>query len=123
MEFLTCSADLDIWMKLLVRPKYGLGYNVDVLIYVDDVLVIHNDADSVLRRINKYFKLDSSSIGDHAIYLGPSGRKCDLRIGYGHGQISQKGMSRNWWQIFRSIWLSCLMRFGSCRRRSLITPL
>ena len=33
-------------------------------------MVIHHDADIVLRQIDKYFKLNPSSIGDPDIYLG-----------------------------------------------------
>ena len=37
---------------------------------MDDVTVIHHDADSVLWIIDKYFKLNPNSIGDPDIYLG-----------------------------------------------------
>ena len=54
----------------MVRPEYGFDYYAYVLIYVDCVMVIHNDAESVLRQIDKYFKLNTSSIGNPDIYLG-----------------------------------------------------
>ena len=54
----------------MVRPDYGFNYYAYVLIYVDDVMVIHHDTDSVLRIIDKYFNLNPSSIGEPDIYLG-----------------------------------------------------
>ena len=52
-----CPDDLDLWVKPMVRPEDGFDYYACVLIYVDGVMVIHHDADIVLRKIDKYFKL------------------------------------------------------------------
>ena len=49
LVFLTCPADLYLWMKPTVRPEDRFYYYAELLIYVDDVMVIHNDAESVLR--------------------------------------------------------------------------
>ena len=56
-------------MKPTVRPEDGFNCYVCVLIYVYDVMVIHHDTESVLRRIYKYFKLNPSLIGDPDIYF------------------------------------------------------
>ena len=48
----------------MVRPDDGFEYFAHVLIYVDDVMVIHHEAESVLRQIYNYFKLMTSSIGN-----------------------------------------------------------
>ena len=70
LGFLTCPSDQDIWMKPMIRHGGGFNYYAYVLIYVDDFMFIHNDADSLLRMIDKYFKLKTSSIGEPYIYLG-----------------------------------------------------
>ena len=70
LGFSLCPADLDVWMKPMVRLEDGFDYYAYILIYVDNVMVIHHDADSVLQRIYKYVKLDPSSIGYPEIYLG-----------------------------------------------------
>ena len=57
LVFLPCTSDIDIWMKPMSRPEYGFDYHAYVLIYMDDVVVINHDADIVLRKIDKYFKL------------------------------------------------------------------
>ena len=57
LGFLPCPEDLYICMKPMVRPEDGYDYYAYVLIYVDGVMVIHHDADIVLRKIDKYFKL------------------------------------------------------------------
>ena len=48
LGFLPCPADLDLYMKPMVRPEDEFEYYAYVLIYVDDVMVIHQDADTVL---------------------------------------------------------------------------
>ena len=70
LVFLPCSDDLDLWMKPMVRHENGFDYYAYVLIYIDDVMVTHHDTESVLRRIDKYFKLKPIPIGDPGIYLG-----------------------------------------------------
>ena len=64
LELLSCPADPDLWMKPMVRPEYGFNYYTYVLTYVYYVMVIYQDAEIVLRRIDKYFKLNPSFIGD-----------------------------------------------------------
>ncbi len=40
-----------------------------MLLYVDDVLVVHHDATDVLLRLDKFFKMKPGLIGDHDVYL------------------------------------------------------
>ena len=68
--FLPCLVDLNLWMNPMVRPKDGFEHYAYVLIYVDDVTIIHHDAECMLWRIDKYFKLKLRSISDPDIYLG-----------------------------------------------------
>ena len=53
LVFLPCSSDLYLWMNPMVSPEDGFNYYTDVLIYVDDVMVIHHDAENLLRIIDK----------------------------------------------------------------------
>ena len=62
LVFLPCPAELDIWTKPMVMPDYGFNYYTYVLIHVEYVMVIQHDAEIVLRRIDKYSKLNPSSI-------------------------------------------------------------
>ena len=48
LVFLPCPADQDLWMNPMARPYDGFDYYSYVLIYVDDVMVIHHDTESVL---------------------------------------------------------------------------
>ncbi len=45
-------------------------YNSYILVYVDDVLCIHDDPDSILTQIDKYFLLKPDSVGEQDVYLG-----------------------------------------------------
>ena len=62
-------------------PDDGFDYYAYVRIYVENVIVIHHDADNVLWRKYKYFKLKPSSIGDPGIYFGTKLNKMRLETG------------------------------------------
>ena len=64
-----CKGDNDLWMKPEIDPD-GDQYYSYILCYVDDVLVVHHDAMTTLMKIDKYFKLKPSSIGDPDVYIG-----------------------------------------------------
>ena len=81
LVFLPCTADLYLWMKPFLWPDDGFNYYAYVLIYVENVMVIHHDIESVLWRIDKYFKLKPSPIGDAEIYLGFKLKKMRLYNG------------------------------------------
>ena len=80
LGFKRCPADPDIWMKAETRPD-GFRYYSYVLLYVDDCLCIHHDAENVLRQVDKYFMMKPGSIGDPDIYLGAKLRKVRLDNG------------------------------------------
>jgi hypothetical protein len=53
-----------------------------VLIYIDDTLVISENAETILRNeIGKYFEIKQESIGPPKIYLGGHLRKVQLENG------------------------------------------
>ena len=58
-----------LWIKPEIDSE-GDKYYSYILCYVDDVLVVHHNAMTTLMKIDKYFKLKPSSIGDPDIYLG-----------------------------------------------------
>jgi hypothetical protein len=74
LGYTPCLADNDVWLKEEVRED-GFAYYSYILIYVDDILVIHHDAMKILKKIDWYFKMKPESMGDPDIYLG-----CKLRL-------------------------------------------
>ena len=68
MGYTSCRGDNDLWIKPETDPDRDKYYSY-ILCYVDDVLVVHHDAMTTLMKIDKYFKLKPSSIGDPDIYL------------------------------------------------------
>jgi len=87
----SCLADQDLWMKAEVRPQDGHKYYAYALLYVDDILVVHHDAMSCLKRIDKYFKMKPGSIGDPDFYLGAKLRQTQLPNGvFAWGMSSSK---------------------------------
>ena len=75
LGYTPCLADPDLWYKDEVIPDDGFEYYSCILCYVDDILVIHHDSLSILKRIDSYFKLKPASIGDPDIYLGAKSNK------------------------------------------------
>ena len=80
MGFVPCLADPDSWMLATEKPD-GTKYWAYVLLYVDDVMVVHHDALSILARLDKYFKLKPGSVGDPGMYLGATVKKMILDNG------------------------------------------
>lgn len=66
----SCLADQDLWMKAEVRPDDNFKYYAYALLYVDDILVIHHNAEQCLKQLDTYFKMKTDSIGDPDFYLG-----------------------------------------------------
>jgi hypothetical protein len=80
LGYLPCLADNDVWYKAETKPD-GLKYYAYVLIYVDNILVIHHDAMAALMEINKFFTIKKEGMGDPDIYLGCKLRKHTLPNG------------------------------------------
>ena len=84
MEFLnfkSCLADPDMWMRPAIKSD-GNTYYEYILLYVDDVLVVSENAESILRNeLRKYFHLKEESIGPPTVYLGGSVSKVQLENG------------------------------------------
>jgi len=80
MGYTPCLADPDLWMKAEVRED-GFKYYAYVLCYVDDVLSISHNAEEVLTRLDKYFRIKPGSLGDPDIYLRAKLKKMRLPNG------------------------------------------
>ncbi len=81
LGFTSSLADPDVWFRSLKRTT-GEEYYEYVLLYVDDVLVISERADKVLRKeIGHHFVLRDESIGPSSNYLGGKLREITLENG------------------------------------------
>ena len=81
LGYLPCKPDLDLWYKPMVRPEDNFKYYAYMLLYVDDCLAIHHDAEMALTELNNYFAMKKGSIGDPDIYLGAKLRAVELSNG------------------------------------------
>ena len=70
MGYTSCKADPDLWLKAETRPDDKFKYYSYILCYIDDILMVHHGALSILAQINSYLPLKPSSVGDPDIYLG-----------------------------------------------------
>ena len=81
LDFTSCLADPDVWMRPAKKAD-GSTYYEYILLYVDDCLVVSENAKSVLTdNLGRYFDLKKDSIGPPKIYLGGHVRKVDLDNG------------------------------------------
>ena len=96
LKFESCKADPDVWYRKAIGPN-GPHWEY-VLLYTDDVLVVAQDPNKILRaEIGKHFTLKEKSIGPPKIYLGgkvrqvklDNGRKC---WGYSSSQYVQNAV-------------------------------
>lgn len=77
--YTSCLADPDVWYQPEVRLDDGFEYYSYILGYVDDLLVIHHDSMSILRKVNHYFECKPDSMGDPDMYLGGKLRLATLK--------------------------------------------
>ena len=81
LQFESCLADPDVWMRPAKKAD-GSEYYEFVLLYTDDILVISENGEEVLRNgIGKYFELKEESIGPPSLYLGGHMSKVQLENG------------------------------------------
>ena len=79
LGYMPCLADPDLWLKPQSRAD-GTSYYSYILCYVDDVLVVHDNAQPVLDRIDKFMKLKEGS-SEPDIYLGAKLKRVTLDNG------------------------------------------
>ena len=72
----------------MTRPEDGHKYYTYILLYVDDVLCIHHDANKELLNLDRFFKFKKGSIGDPEIYLGANVCKITLANDAGRWGLS-----------------------------------
>ena len=78
INFTSCPADPDVWMRPAIKSDGTKCYDY-VLLYVDDALVVSENAESILRNeLGRYFELKEESIEPPDHYLGGKVRKVQL---------------------------------------------
>ena len=58
----------DLWLKPEIRPEDGVQYYSHLMCFVDDILCIHHNADSMLELLHKSFLL-KPGYGEPNMYL------------------------------------------------------
>ena len=71
-----CLADPNLWLKSQIQD--GIDCYSYILCYVDEIMLIHHDARSILDRIDKFMNLKEISVGDPDIYLGANLKKVQM---------------------------------------------
>ena len=55
LGYQSCKANQDLWLKPEIRPEDKVKYNSYLLCYVDDILCIHHNVDTMLERLHESF--------------------------------------------------------------------
>jgi hypothetical protein len=76
----SCYADPDVWMKKNTKPN-GFKYWEYVLCYVDDVLVVSHEPQSVMDYLNSRYTMKEGSVKEPDEYLGAQVRKHEFSDG------------------------------------------
>ena len=74
-------ADMDVWMKPEPNLKTGEEYYAYVLLYVDDLLHIHQDLEAFMKELKGVYRLKDDSLGPLTRYLGANVEKVQLEDG------------------------------------------
>jgi hypothetical protein len=77
MGFQSSMADPDVWLRAATKSD-GESYYEYVLMYVDDILAISCDAQSILDEIQRTFKFKNGKIEPPEYYLGAKLQKKDI---------------------------------------------
>ena len=81
MGFESSKADPDVWFRP-AKKRDGTEYMEYVLLYVDDVLVVSENAESIIRNeIGRHWAIKESSIERPSLYLGGRCREVELTDG------------------------------------------
>lgn len=81
LKFESCPADPNVWMRSAKKSDGSPHYEY-VLLYTDNILVISDQGEEILREgIGKYFELKESSIRPPDLYLCGTLRKVTLENG------------------------------------------
>ena len=80
LNYESCPADPDLWITKAVHSN-GTDYYEYVLLYVDDVLAVSENARENILEKDKYFTMKPESIGEPKIYLGGKISKVQLPNG------------------------------------------
>ena len=80
-NFKSCLVDPNVWMRPAIKSDGNTYYEYNLL-YVDNALVVSENAESILQNeLGRYFHLKEESIGPPTVYIG--GRVCKVQLGNG----------------------------------------
>jgi hypothetical protein len=73
-NYVACKADPDVWMQPETKPD-GFKYWSYILVYTDDLLVIHENPQSVMDFLASRYTLKEGSVMEPEVYLGAQVKK------------------------------------------------
>jgi hypothetical protein len=74
LGYTSCLADPDVWMKKETKAN-GESYYAYILVYVDDLLLCHEEPYKIMEKIKSSYPVTAKSIGPPKVYLGANIQK------------------------------------------------
>lgn len=110
-------------MKVCTRdtgasPKKHYSY---ILVYVDDILCVHEDPDSILAEVDNYFLLKPNSIVELDVYLGAKLKLMQLENGVSVCRLSLSKYVKNAVQNCKKYVSETLLFLTSMWKKSYLT--
>ena len=78
--FRNSQADQDVWIRPATK-KDGSTYYEMILVYVDDLLCVSENAEKILRQIGEFFELKNDEVAPPTRYLGADVGKVQVKGG------------------------------------------
>jgi hypothetical protein len=73
LGFTSCLADPDVWYRAAKKPN-GYEYYEYILVYVDDVLALSHQAETIMKSLGQYYRL-KDGYAEPSQYLGAAVKK------------------------------------------------
>jgi preprotein translocase subunit Sss1 len=77
LEFKPCPADPDVWIRPAKKPT-GEEYYEYILVYVDDILILSHNPQTIMDRISQSFTVKKGSDREPDTYLGADVGKFEI---------------------------------------------
>ena len=95
LNFESTLADPNVWIRRARRPEDNYEYYEMLLVYVDDVLIVSHQPDSIADEIDNHYKIKPGSRKPPDIYLGADVAKVQTAGGHEVWSTSSKSYVQN----------------------------
>jgi hypothetical protein len=101
MGLSACLADGDVWLRSAIKPD-GAQYYEHILVYVDDILAISVDPQSIMNTLSEHYTIKARSVRAPKEYLGSDIQKFNVQCSDSEGPTV-----RSYWSLSAHTYIKC----------------